>query len=74
MYGKNSPIKQMKMSKNTKFITTNILQVVANKAKRSAATFVASPKGNYYLYNGDRIKENHFDLMLPVKVKQVKHY
>lgn len=52
----------------TKKITTNILQVIKNKAERAAATFVASPKGNYYVYHGDRIKEKHFEMMLPVQI------
>lgn len=54
----------------TKKITTNIINVVQNKIKRAAATFVVSPQGNYYLYNGDRIKEKHFEMMLPVQVKR----
>jgi hypothetical protein len=53
-------------------ITTNILQVLKNKAERAAATFVISPNENYYMYKGDKIKPSHFALMLPLEVKQTK--
>lgn len=48
---------------------TNIIQVLKNKTERAKATFVISGNNSFYLYKGDRIKEHHFDLILPIKIK-----
>ena len=47
-------------------ITTNILQVIKNKAERAKATYIQEADKGYWLYNGCKITDKHFDLMLPV--------
>ncbi len=51
-------------------IKTNIKQVVKNKIERMKATWVVNGNGSYWLYGNDRIKEEHFDLILPIEVKK----
>lgn len=51
---------------------TNIVQVVANKRERGNATYVIPSSGEpYFNYKGERIKEKHFDMILPIEVKNV---
>lgn len=53
-------------------LTTNIRNVIKNKQERDKATFVITPTNSFVYYKGDRITESHFNLMLPIEVKQFK--
>ncbi len=48
-------------------ITTNILQVIKNKAERNKATYIENSKESYYLYKGDKLSEFHLNLILPIQ-------
>ncbi len=58
--------------RTTQTIKTNIAEVIKNKILRAKATFVINSDGCYWLYGNDRIKEEHFDLILPIKVQTIK--
>ena len=54
----------------TKRITTNIKQVIANKQKLNAATYVITGNSDFYVLSGERIKTYQLELMLPIEPKK----
>ena len=47
--------------------TTNIKQIIRNKQERAKAVYIYAKGIGYYLYNGCKVKPEHFDLMLPIE-------
>jgi len=54
-------------------ITTNILQVIKNKAERAKATYIETAGKCFYLYKGDRIEPRHFEMMLQLNQFLTQH-
>lgn len=51
-------------------IATNIQTVMKNRLERAKASFIINSEGeSYWLYRGQKIKEHHFNLILPVDVR-----
>ena len=51
--------------------TTNIAQVLRNKAERAKASYIISGQNYFVMYKGNVLTPDAFEQLLPVEVKSV---
>ena len=51
--------------------TTNISQVLRNKAERAKASYIVSGSNHFVMYKGNVLTPDAFENLLPIEVKSV---
>ena len=51
--------------------TTNIAQVLRNKAERAKASYIISGQNYFVMYKGNVLTPDAFEQLLPIEVKSV---
>jgi len=51
--------------------TTNISQVLRNKAERAKASYIVSGSNHFVMYKGNVLTPDAFEQLLPIEVKSV---
>ena len=51
--------------------TTNISQVLRNKAERAKASYIVSGSNHFVMYKGNVLTPDAFESLLPIEVKSV---
>ncbi len=47
---------------------TNVSEVIENRKKVNATTFVITPNDGFYMVGNDRVKPEHLKMMFPTKL------